>query len=428
MRVRWFPRLKPDKTGQEVSLLDRCSPDGTAFKIASRERKTGGYEFAYFPNHVELFKYLVSVGEERRVFNEVTLPGQLQKARFDIDLDFENIPPGTTLMDYGNRLRNELIRRVKEVLEEDGFHLDDRNFYIYNSHRPEKYSSHILVDGYYHVDCGEAKGFYKKVVGQDEELCRFVDNSIYSKYHSLRMLWCRKPEGTHYKLQELPKVEIDREAPNVNVLLLRQFEKSLITFVTRCQPLPQYVFHKREFENVVVPDDYLPELLRMVKEKTGLDFEVSASENSVVSLKSLDASWMCPLCKREHTKRNPYLTVNSDSVLYRCSGTEKKTINVVSGVYVFSSVANETLEMLEKAQNDVESYEKKLLSLVQGVPPSTSSTTSTSTSTSIGSTSIGSTNSSSSTPAKRDRRKVKFVDSGFASMVKEMEYYSRKGK
>lgn len=393
MQVRWFYRLKPQKDREAFGLLDHYSPyKNQSIRIISKENEYGVYEYAAFEHHVALFKYLLSKDESNRIFHEVPLGSLPQKPRFDIDIKKKDLPPDTDFMRYGSVLRDRLLTNVICVLQDSGVTIrPEKNFLIYNSHKEDKYSSHVLLSGYYHANCDDALGFYEKVVMGDAELQRFVDRTVYHKGHSLRMLWCHKTGQQVVKQQEkvfrfrgqsiVHETSIlTAKAKNMQLVLLKEFEESLISFISGCKALPCYAQPRREFNLPDLPESVSEEMLKALLRKIpDAPFVISGVKGNLVELTRLAESY-CELCDKIHHRMTPFLLVHRGEIELRC-GLAAKGKRVCLGP--LSNEAQCTLSSksyipglireIEGSESiDIDIYEKKLQSYAMPEKPQSS--------------------------------------------------------
>lgn len=393
-QVRWFSHLKHEPEQPSRALLDHWRPAvNNSIKVISRQNEYGVYEYTAFDNHIDLFKYVVACSEANRCFHEVPLGNVFQKPRFDIDIKTKALPEGVAdVMAFGHQLRLRLLERIVVVLNAAGIKLDPaKHFLLYNTHRQEKYSSHILIDGYFHADCEDALGFYEKVVGDDEQLQKYVDRAVYHRNHSLRMLWCRKTGVGKAKTQEM-EFEFDgrfwqhETLPNeeYKISLLRQFEKSLITFTSQCLALPPYATRKKRYDAPDIPEEVCKEMFSMMQTKMEeAPFEITKIEGNLVSLQRYAPSY-CSMCDKVHNRMSPFLIVTAEKTVYlRCALAAKgKRIELGSlspqmeALLIEHTYASELIDEIEKEyEKDQQEYEARLASLLacQDSSPTSSS-------------------------------------------------------
>ena len=154
--VRWYSYFKSKEGTFRYAVMDQYSSNQLLkMFVISYPTEYGVYKYAVMRDHVELYKYIERLPERCRIFHEVPLEFSPQKPRFDIDICENDLPEGTedNLFDFGEKLRETLLQRISETLLEDGIVINpEENFLIYNTHRKGKYSSHVIIYGYYHTD------------------------------------------------------------------------------------------------------------------------------------------------------------------------------------------------------------------------------------------------------------------------------------
>lgn len=331
--VRWYRYLKPNSENKYPALLDHYNPVANpSLRFVNRSTEYDVREYAAFPTHTELFRYIVEKNDSQCFLHEIPLAQLPQKPRFDIDIDAERVP---NFMEFGARLRERLIGRIIDCLAAEGFTLDLKyDLCLYQSHRAEKYSSHIILPYFYHFNRADALAFYEMVVKDDAELKEYVDKRIYDANHSLRCVWCRKEEGSAAKLPEIHfsfRGEAYRHEPkmpyrNDKIKLLRIFEESLITFVTYGQALPSWAPDRPEYQVDDIPRHIADEMIAMLpKALEKAPFVFHGVDGGIVNLRRLQPSF-CPLCARVHKKIGTYLTLNNHNgkVHWHCGRCDEK--------------------------------------------------------------------------------------------------------
>ena len=363
-RIQWYRYLKPKPDSDSPALLERCNPVANpSLRFVNRETDYGKREYAAFPTHVDLFRYIVEKKDSQCFLHEIPLAQLPQKPRFDIDIEAERVP---NFMEFGAQLRERLISRIITCLAEEGFTLDlKHDLCLYQSHRAKKYSSHIILPYFYHCNRADALAFYQMVVKDDDELKDYVDRRIYDANHSLRCIWCRKDESSAPKLPEIQfffngvKYRHEPRMPyrNDKIKLLRIFEESLITFVTYAQPLPSWAPDRPEYQVDDIPLSIAEEMIAMlprVLEKA--PFVFAGINGGIVNLRRLQPSF-CPLCSRVHKKIGTFLTLNNHNgkVHWHCGRCDDKLeVGVIAEEKIQAMNApSYLLEFVTSAQKEI---------------------------------------------------------------------------
>jgi hypothetical protein len=382
--LRWFRSLKPNPDKPRQALLEHYDPRAnSSIRIISRENDFGVYEYAAADHHVHLFKYILSKTDEERCFHEKPLGGLPQKPRFDIDIKRKDLPSGEDdLMIFGSALRDKVIDNLILVLQDSGVKLSiEDNIRVYSSHREDKYSSHVIVTGYYHANCDDARGLYERVVADDEHLNKFVDRAVYDRDHSLRMLWCRKTAAGITKQQE--KIFVYRglqytslpgrtRPGNIEYNLLREFEESLIGFTSACRALPSYAIPKQHLDCDDLPENVCEEMFTMMNNTLpDAPFIITGVCGNLVKLKRIGPSF-CEHCNKIHNSMTPFLFLSQkDNRIYmRCALAPKGKHTFlgvlknefVSELYNISYISDLVDEIESSGKIDIHEYESKIQS------------------------------------------------------------------
>jgi hypothetical protein len=295
--------------------------------------------YAAFRSSIDFF-YFYKYEPDLKEYHEVILGEKQQKARFDIDIPFENfqktshmrgllIKEATELsvewmVRMGNRLVGKLIDAIIQVMEGFKLSFDVANdIAFYNSHSldtpPYKYSAHIILPKYCHFNYEEAKEFYRLVVECDDilhfaEKSGLLDGSIYASLKSFRMVESTK-NGLRKKIRApLPyKGNIyEPPTPQSKADILDLFRDSCITDCTSTEIIPIILPEKKIFaSNVNLP----PQAESILIPFLGDDFAITEVKGGLIVLKRLRPSY-CQLCHREHEADNPFLTVRENGDVY----------------------------------------------------------------------------------------------------------------
>lgn len=342
-RIFWHPSIK--KNDYESGVLNRYTNKTLeGMKILARPKtievptqeegvmkEKSVFEYAVFDNHVDLYKYIISIPEEKRIFHEYILSGVQQKLRFDIDLEIGKVPDGRELQEYGSELRERLLCNIENFFLENKFEFaPEKNFLVYSSHRPDKYSSHILIDGYYAHCSQSALGVYLKTTTQDKELEMFVDKAIYDKNHPLRLMLCKKKIGYSSKTLETSfqhNGKLCVHSPKQYTGRVRDFkifERSLVTFTAGSKALPDFSPPKPVRIEHEVPDEAYELAIALMREKIPTEiFDPVGYQGNLISLKRLEHS-LCVICNIVHELRDSILLIYGDRVYWNCCRTEKE--------------------------------------------------------------------------------------------------------
>ena len=360
------------------------------------------YKFSICPNYFTFWvrQDIAEPNRHKRNAYEVILGSHPQKPHFELDIEEIDQP-----REFGDRLRSALIMCIMQVFSEVGIILDlSHHFLIYTSHSWEKcnpngsrqernlnieppgpgdkYSCHIIIDGFYHQNNEEAKALYfmvKRLIPDrcrilglsitDAQLTKMMDPAFYNPKQQVRMLGQQKSDPDEKKRGRIkvfnPRFEynsslivyawegtpadFDRTLHS-NVQLpergtgkifnhslnlptpaeLMQFRRSLITNVMDCQPLPPFVNPMTKldtFNGSALMDTTVVNIneedrreIEMILRQALPDhyFKLSKKKGNTILLRREDAGW-CPLCLRVHEAIDAYLRLKWDgTITFRC--------------------------------------------------------------------------------------------------------------
>lgn len=207
--------------------------------------------FTLFDSHIDLFKFLISIPEQNRVFYECISSDRvdiaLQKPHFDLDLSSEDFPGINK--EYAYLCLQSVLDSIDRVMKNYNIpYIFENNCLVFSSHGKsngfDKFSFHIIINNFMHEDNIEAKNFYYLVIAElpmEFRFKSFVDGMVYSKFQNFRMLWCQKLSSNRPKLLDpITKCLSYNEDEADNVKKLRLFEASLISFTNGCELLPSF--------------------------------------------------------------------------------------------------------------------------------------------------------------------------------------------
>lgn len=340
---KWYYTLKDNSNNSKYktsSALFNSIPRNLAYtyfivyKVVDQRRL-----YAAFNSSVDFF-YFYKYEPHNKEYHEVILGEKQQKARFDIDIPYENYVKlshmrGMIVKDateisvewmirMGNRLVSKIIDAIIQVMNGFNIKIDvSKDIAFYNSHslemEPYKYSAHIILPNYCHFNYEEAKEFYKMVVNCDDilqfsEKAGLLDGSIYSSLKSFRMVESTK-SGLRPKIRApLPYKGVIYDPPIAQnkAEVIDIFRESCITDCTSTDRIPVILPEKEVFvSKVKLP----PQTESILIPFLGDDFSIIEVKGGLILLKRLRPSY-CQLCHREHEAENPYLTVKENGDVY----------------------------------------------------------------------------------------------------------------
>jgi hypothetical protein len=342
--IKWYFRLKGDN-----GLLSKLSDDEKmSHLIVSFVNPEGKRYFTSFESFPKFIQMMITLPEEKRNFHEVALENRPQKMRFDLDIKKYKYFEGTIYEEVKeNDVRmffDDLIESIVSEFKELGILLDlEKNILVFSSHGKEKWSYHIIIDGYYcdnHRECSE---LFKKITNRMKSNLshkeNWLDSSIYSANHCLRILGSCK-EDKHGDEKELRKKILETkwlnhdkeicfayaETPrSENHRIILEFERSFLSLTENCYPIPNLVQKENvetKWKDVQVNGDVVDYSFRLYQSLYGNDFTYGGTMANIVMLFRQKPSG-CPICDRVHEKENAFLWIKE---IYSSSGDMESNV------------------------------------------------------------------------------------------------------
>lgn len=312
---------------------------GFLFSSDTDNKKKGSKQFALFVDHVKFFNWYDKCPEEAKTLYEV-IPGQYpQKLKFDIDITEKDAGELFTV-EYGENLKDRLIKRTIEVQAAEGWTIDlSKDIAIATSHRSDKFSYHITFNNHFYPDVATVKRLRDCIVDETftkQEREAFIDPKTYSKLQNWRLLGSHK-KGKSGSKTFCPRWEYfgqgivhwtlkEKLAPRL--ANLQQFRDTLV----RCYEGLDIVVNdfgkqaetlktKNNQSSISIDDATIEEALGIFQ-KTPLaqDYKLRDVSGKYINLSRTTAS-MCCLCQRNHGERTSngdgaYLTIASSGRIY----------------------------------------------------------------------------------------------------------------
>lgn len=308
-------------------------------------RKEGERAFTLFRSHLEFTKFQLKLPADKRFLFETTLGDHIQKPHFDIDINRQENPD----ID-GNDVIDDLVDVILMILSLDDVEIIlERDILVMTSHGEKKWSYHLVINNYFHINNNEARAFYDKVIElMSPDYAKFIDPAVYSKKQQFRIVYNQKPgsgrikilcEKWEYHGDIIEYKYIDTPRDEHHKMLL-QLEASLLTVTNNCIPMPTYI---KEEDNqrlsnyssdvfIPITKDTARSAVTLLAEQGGITpqdpkfpYRLSAISESFVILKRRRPS-ICRICNRVHEHENPYLLVVGEkkSVYFCCRRNPKK--------------------------------------------------------------------------------------------------------
>lgn len=311
--------------------------------------KKGAKNFTFFDNLDLFINWYLSPDITVRNFYEV-IPGEHpQKPHFDID-----IPRNVKDTEEPTEFVEEIVVSIVSVFKSQfAIELDRKLIWIYSSHGPEKWSYHIVVDGYCHSNNHQALLFYRRVVALmklhakkkiiDPALMKLppnqtiidpalmelhakqtiidpkvIDANVYSRTQSFRLLFSSKL-GTN-RIKTTRYLEVTEENGK------KVMELSLISYCINCVRLPNLEMEKVRSEtrpNEII--NMTPEMYDNVDKKLGVffggehPFNIQPQGDHIYL--SRQKPFGCPLHKTQedqHTSNNACIYFWNNQIKFVC--------------------------------------------------------------------------------------------------------------
>lgn len=333
--IKWVPFLVEPEAEGNRRIVPSLSKSNyiISFECAPTEQSKRCY--SGFDSPADIYELIRRPSMENR-YHEVIRLNVLQKPRFDIDVSISELPETTSLLEFGESIKDMLIEAVVKVLAVDRIEVDlERDVMIYTSHGAEKMSYHVILNRYKHNNLHEAKAFYHlcKAAASDPVMFQqYVDDSIYSKNHCFRLQGCHKygsslrPKvysqdfiyrGNHYRHV------IDHGARSKGAIELSIFSNGLVTFTSGTEKmLPLYVDPssrpKTYNSSVQLSSNSVDMAMELLYGRFGkLLYSYKGVDGNCIHLTRNRPSY-CEGCSRTHDKRDPFMYVVGTSLWYRC--------------------------------------------------------------------------------------------------------------
>ena len=303
------------------------------------------YLYGIFKDEVLLYDYMNTMTVENRCFYEVVLGKQLQKPKFDIDINKNNL---TT--EEHNKLFmdviHDLINGIEETLDDLDVNYNLKNIMLFTSHNENKKSAHIILDRINVCNNNDAKQFYNQVIKYCPNTYKYIDNAVYSTTQQFRIYKSSKIGQNRIKQfipsfiykNKLIKYDIDyigyyNKLPNrteeekefrnrfKNIKILGG---SLINFIN----YPTINFEKKEEKEITrdaIADDKINDVINIIDVKYKNVYTYDKISNGIIYIKRLIPSY-CSICKRVHNSIDGYIFIKDAQYYLNCRRSSKSLL------------------------------------------------------------------------------------------------------
>lgn len=354
--------------------------------ISEEDEERESRKYALFDNYVQVFEYCRCLRKQGNIPHLYEICPYFMKLHFDIDVGKNDNAETFELFNGDNKYKMLLAPFLESVEETfktlfpinyvEGEFI--KNLLVFEAHRSDKISFHIIVDGFY-LPCHECWLFYKEVVDHmiskgREVQSGFIDHSVYKKNQSFRLYGSNKAKlGKRDGIKEIyrgPTVKVNGKEFNKDIMVtscfndesytddllkLRLLERSLLTNVVCCvrlslQKNKTKTDNLRKIEprdndlvNVNLDDKELNKTLEIFfnnpisKTETGdpaFEFDKFVSRGGFICLRRLKQSH-CKVCERKHEGDNPFLYITpTGDVNYVCRRAQELKVKGGSKFYI----------------------------------------------------------------------------------------------
>lgn len=336
-----YLKSKDDESRKGRALLDCYDEEELADKtVVAFETYDRGRKYTVFDDVRSLNQHIKFTPFNDLCMHEVIMAWLPQKPRFDIDIELEDLKEGEDLESTGQKVFEMTLESVIKVLKFDGIDLDiEKSVILCSSHGPKKRSFHLIIHGWIHPNHLEAAAFYEKILENSEDpeyLKRFLDHSIYSANHLLRLLHCHKLSDSRVKKLDVffefrgqkwehKSTMKPRNDDHKNFIF---FFESLISFRSNCEMMPVYQTKKieRDFD-AQLPDGAALTALEAIAQNMNMDmedipFEIREIKGTLIDLRRIRSSY-CKLCKKVHDNLDPFIVFIGDDIYFHCRSAPK---------------------------------------------------------------------------------------------------------
>ena len=307
--MKWYNFLIRNETNKYLLQYEKVSSSSLIICQETETRK-----FCKFKTYFDFYKYIsTNVNINYHCFYEVIFGHLPQKIYFDIDIPI--LEEEITYLESKNILL-ELITCIKNEIP----CILDSDIMIFNSHGPNKYSYHIVVDNWCFLDNKLNKLFYKIIMEKyPQKYHKFIDDSMYKSIQQFRIYNSHKWNTSRTKYLDVnSKWILDTSIySDENLKELYILGSSLISNISNCKILP---FYKEKIENIInyeILDVNIDKIINKCKTMMNFPFNFVKTENNLIILERMEKSY-CKACDRIHDNIDPYLIVIDNTVYLNC--------------------------------------------------------------------------------------------------------------
>lgn len=302
--------------------------------------------YAHFGGYHEFWEYQKLFSVEDLCFYEIITGAQ--KPYFDIDIKFDDPKLRNyfyaedviheNVLKIGTQLVENIVKSCHIIMKPNELDITN-NILLFTSHSKDCVSYHIVIDGWYHLNCIENGAFYNKVKSLTSFLLQgryveFMDSNVYKRNQAFRLLGSHKHDSFRVKKIETQFYYFGQvltlDASQDSTLA---FARSLVGFVGDSKPLQSFhVYKTLKINSVELSKEDISEIEIMLRKEFKNLFTIRKVEHNIIQLSRRSAYW-CQVCLKKHMHENPRIIVTDGKVNWDCRRNEqglKKIIGCLS--------------------------------------------------------------------------------------------------
>ena len=285
-------------------------------------------KFAMFKNFTYFQRFQQTVLKAERCFYEVILGKKSRKPYFDIDISLDAYPDMTK--EKSDNLIDILVENIKDVLNNYR-----PKIIVFTSHRKNKLSYHIIVDGVFIQTNEDSKEFAKKVLPL--EMKEYVDSRVYNTVQQLRIVGSTKENKNNFKVVDFDlsdnfyiPIEADNQFKKNNFVL----KSSLITYTEECT---EYKIPSTKRKNNTIAKGSASEFdigdaLNILKSHyANFEFRQAREKNGNILIElSSTQPYMCKIHNRIHENENAFIIIKGRlrNIWFDCRRIEQHEVTL----------------------------------------------------------------------------------------------------
>lgn len=353
---RWYP----NRDDMLESLLRSNSP---VELVVMRIWNGKSHLFSHFPDPYSFWKYYQKTAPAERCFNEIPMDTQVQKIRFDIDMENGTFAEADVLISgliqANAAILNERMRTGRRfqlttdvvVFTSHDLRRDSEDRTLVHP----KLSYHIIIDNFGCISQIEFETLFELIITRTKFILgadwhalidKYVDRGVAKSNHPLRMygsikpgtkrikVWC--PSWRFYNPDSQCWQMIQTTLPSEPIPELAILKASLISWTRHCRVVevqpPTEIKQNRSWIDVELHEDikdHVEDWLRgLGVDRLFMAGELQENRIPLIRIRS----GTCPVCKRSHDNDNAYLMVtksnNGTRVIFKCFRSPEESLTV----------------------------------------------------------------------------------------------------